>query len=137
MKSIKPGRGPSAMGAIGSVAIGLFGVIWTIGAANMGAPIFFVFFGVVFVGFAVTAGIYHFKNATGENRMSVFDITENQEEPDPLDDYFNQRARSNHTISEINSATDRNITYCPYCGSKVIEQTYKYCPKCGKEVRVN
>ena len=40
MRSIKPGRGPSAMGAVGSAAIGVFGIFWTISAANMGAPVF-------------------------------------------------------------------------------------------------
>ncbi|MNC33863.1 Double zinc ribbon [compost metagenome] len=67
--------------------------------------------------------------------MSVFDITENHEEPDPIDHYFNQRARSNHTNAEVHSSAESNFEYCPYCGSKVIEETYKYCPKCGKEIR--
>ncbi|WP_240927457.1 hypothetical protein [Paenibacillus thiaminolyticus] len=66
MKSIKPGRGPSAMEAIGSIAVGIFGVIWTFAAANMGAPIFFVLFGIVFVGLAVIQGIYHFKMLRGQ-----------------------------------------------------------------------
>ena len=35
MKSIKPGRGPSMMGAIVGIAIAVFGILWTIGAADM------------------------------------------------------------------------------------------------------
>ena len=30
MKSIKPGRGPSAMGAMGSAFAVIFGIFWTI-----------------------------------------------------------------------------------------------------------
>ena len=40
MKSIKPGRGPSAMGAMGSIIAVIFGIFWTIAAASMGAPFF-------------------------------------------------------------------------------------------------
>ena len=49
MKSIKPGRGPSAMGAMGSVVAIIFGIFWTIMAASMGAPLFFPIFGVIFI----------------------------------------------------------------------------------------
>ena len=46
MKSVKPGRGPSAMGAMGSVIAVIFGIFWTIAAASMGAPGIFPLFGV-------------------------------------------------------------------------------------------
>ena len=45
MKHIKPGRGPSAMGALGSVIAVVFGIFWTVSAASMGAPISFSIFG--------------------------------------------------------------------------------------------
>jgi ribosomal protein L32 len=134
LKSIKPGRGPSAMGAIGSVAIGIFGVFWTIGAANMGAPIFFVFFGIVFVGLAVVQGIYHYKNATGKNRMSVFDFTDHHEEPDPLERYVFKSATQRDSNSEHYSKDMETFNYCPFCGEKVINDAYRFCPKCGKEI---
>ena len=44
MKSVKPGRGPSAMGAFGSLAAVLFGIVWTAVAASSGAPGFFPLF---------------------------------------------------------------------------------------------
>lgn len=130
MKSIKPGRGPSAMGAIGSVAVGIFGVLWTIGAASMGAPTFFVLFGIVFVGLAIIQGIFHFKNATGRNRMSLLDITDSKEEPDPLDNYFNQNRNIDDRILD-----ESDLNFCPYCGHKVLDDSYKFCSKCGKEIR--
>lgn len=37
MKSVKPGRGPSAMNAVGSIAVGIFGVFWTIGVPIAGS----------------------------------------------------------------------------------------------------
>nr|WP_312027289.1 zinc ribbon domain-containing protein [Paenibacillus typhae] len=119
------------MSAIGSIAVGVFGVFWTIGAAQMGAPVFFVAFGVIFVGLAVVQGIYHFKNATGKNRMSLMDITDRNEEPDPLDTFFKKSANSDH-LSHESQESDNALSYCPYCGSKVTNEAYQFCPRCGK-----
>jgi len=134
-KSIKPGRGPSAMGAVGSIAIGLFGIFWTIMAASMGAPIFFVFFGIIFVGIAIVQAIYHYNNATAKNRMSLFDITETNDEPDPLNRYINQtQEQDNNQFNEqLNNASSAN--YCPYCGNKISDNSYSYCSRCGKEIK--
>ena len=71
MKSIKPGRGPSAMGAMGSVVAIIFGIFWTIMAASMGAPVFFPIFGVIFVLLGVVQAVYHFKNATGKELLRI------------------------------------------------------------------
>ena len=91
MKSVKPGRGPSMMGGIGSIFAAVFGLIWTCGAASMGAPGFFLLFGVVFIGIGVVNAVYSFKNATGENRYSDFDIVDSHEEPDPLNERFGRQ----------------------------------------------
>lgn len=135
MRSIKPGRGPSSMGAVGSIGAGLFGVLWTIGAAQMGAPVFFVGFGIIFVGIAIAQGIYHYKNATGKNRMSLMDITEGNEEPDPLDTYLRTSASSASQSVESHT-TENKTSYCPYCGSKVANEAYQFCPSCGKNLSV-
>ncbi|UQZ37092.1 zinc ribbon domain-containing protein [Paenibacillus sp. PK3_47] len=135
MRSVKPGRGPSGMGAIGSIGAGLFGVLWTIGAAQMGAPLFFVGFGVIFVGIAVAQGIYHYKNATGKNRMSLMDITSGNEEPDPLDSYFRKSSSSSASYSTDAYSSEDNLTYCPYCGNKLANEAYRFCPSCGKELK--
>ncbi|AIQ47542.1 hypothetical protein R70723_17855 [Paenibacillus sp. FSL R7-0273] len=135
MRSIKPGRGPSGMNAVGSVAVGVFGIFWTIMAVQMGAPIFFAAFGIIFVGLAIGQAIYHFKNATGKNRMSLLDITEHNEEPDPLDRFY-QKPPSSAPHSRGNNANDNEneneLSYCPYCGSKVTNAAYQFCPRCGK-----
>ena len=132
-KSIKPGRGPSAMGAIGGVAVGLFGIFWTITGASMGARIFLVFFGIMFVGIAFIQVVYHFNNATRKNRMSLFDIT--TDEPDPLDKYVNktQEEVNDQFREQLNSISGLN--FCPFCGSKINNNSYNYCPKCGKELQ--
>ena len=75
MKSVKPGRGPSAMGAMGSVITVVFGIFWTIMAAAMGAPFFFPLFGVLFIVMGVVQAVYHFKNAAGKERYSAFDLS--------------------------------------------------------------
>jgi DNA-directed RNA polymerase subunit RPC12/RpoP len=49
---------PGATGSlIGAVVAGVFGVIWTIGAASMGAPWFFPLFGLVFIAAAIASGV--------------------------------------------------------------------------------
>ena len=52
MKSVKPGRGPSMMGGIMSIFVGLFGIFWTIMAIRIGGGIFAAF-GVIFVALAI------------------------------------------------------------------------------------
>lgn len=123
MKSIKPGRGPSAMGAAGSLIAIVFGIFWTIMAYSItrDSPfplvgIFFPAFGVLFVIMGVVQTIYHYKNATGKERMSVFDITDSKEEDDPLNRRFGKEQ-----------------SYCPFCGTKV-DGEYHFCPKCGKKL---
>ncbi len=125
LKSVKPGRGPSAMGAVGSVIGVIFGVIWTGAAASAEAPPFFLAFGVLFIIVGIVQALYHYKNATGENRFSAFDITEDGEEPDPLD----RRGRGDLGQEEPDGA----YRFCPYCGARFGEG-FVYCAKCGREL---
>lgn len=127
MRSVKPGRGPSMMGGIGSVVAIVFGIFWTILAANMTAGfglfgVIFPMFGVCFIIMGIVNAVYSFKNATSENRYSAFDITEDGEEPDPL-----ERRRP--------SAPPRSSEggFCPYCGAPT-ESGFAFCRKCGKEL---
>lgn len=129
MKSIKPGRGPSSMGAMGSLFVIIFGIFWTIKAGTMGAPIFFVLFGCMFIGTGIVQFIYNYKNARGKNRMSLYDITDESEESDPFDRLINKR--ENQSIHDVNKV-GTNHKYCPYCGEKMNEE-FKFCPSCGRE----
>lgn len=125
MKSIKPGRGPSMMsGIVGIFMIG-FGIVWTILAAQ--ASGFFAIFGVLWTGIAIVITVYNFKNATGRNRFSAFDITNSGEESDPLNERFGDTRASTDTKAGNGSR------YCPYCGSAV-EGDFKYCNQCGREL---
>ena len=111
------------MGAFGSVIGVLFGVIWTGAAASMGAPPFFLLFGVLFIIVGIVQAVYNYKNATGENRFSAFDITEDGEEPDPLD----------RRVPAEPGKPEEGCRYCPYCGAKLGEG-FAYCGKCGREL---
>lgn len=147
MKSIKPGRGPSAMGAFGAAAVSIFGVFWTIGAASAGAPGFFVAFGVVFVLLGIGQAVYNFQNATGKNRFSEYDITDEKEESDPFNEYVakeNDRDTDNgYANAYTTNLEDHGMTtdaansntkiFCPYCGAKA-EPEFSYCTKCGKKL---
>lgn len=139
MKSMKPGRGPSMMGGVGSVVAIVFGVLWTILAAGitsdaseMGAPgiisVVFPLFGLCFIGMGVVNAVYHFKNATSENRYSSFDIVEDGEETDPLNERFG--AKRPETPPKVGPHEDG---FCPYCGAPV-EGEYAFCRKCGREL---
>ena len=130
MKSVKPGRGPSAMGAMGSVIAVIFGIFWTIGAASMGAPPLFPLFGVLFVIIGIVQTVYNLKNATGKNRYSSFDIVEDAEEPDPLDQRFGDGC--GHTSGDA-AASDGSFRFCPYCGAKLGAE-FEFCGKCGKKL---
>ena len=124
MKSIKPGRGPSFMSGISSILVALFGVVWTIIAASMGGGLF-ALFGLIFIAYAVVQAVYNFKNATGKNRYSAYDITDEHEEPDPLNEIF-----GGQTVKE---KTDVENRFCPYCGAP-LAQDFEYCNKCGKKL---
>lgn len=129
MKSVKPGRGPSALGAWMAVVAATVGIFWTISAAQMGAPGFFLLFGILFVLTGVIMAIYHFKNATGKNRYSEFDITGDGEEPDPLQQRFGHADEpAAPTAESLHEEGD-----CPYCGASV-EQGDAFCRRCGKQL---
>ena len=115
------------MGAVGSVIAVIFGIFWTITAASMGAPFFFPLFGVLFILLGLANAIYSFVNATGKNRFSAFDITDDGEEEDPLNEHFGEKREDSP------KASDGETVYCPYCGEKA-EKGYRYCRKCGKEL---
>lgn len=133
MKSIKPGRGPSMMGAFGSAAVTIFGVVWTFSTVSMGAPMFFAFFGIIFVILGIVQTIYNLKNTIGKNRFSVYDLTDSNEESDPLNKHFSKES-SWSTLEESDDNID--IRYCPYCGDKV-EKDYLFCKKCGHRLPFN
>ena len=130
MKSIKPGRGPSMMNAVGSLIGIVFGIIWTCIAASMGAPFFFPLFGLVFIGIGVVNAIYNFKNATGDNRYSAYDIVDEDEEPDPLNRRFRPDPPDSQTPPDSDGSSPR---FCPYCGAP-LQGDYAYCPRCGKSL---
>lgn len=129
MKSVKPGRGPSMMNGVASVFVGVFGVIWTIAAASMGAPWFFCLFGVIFVVLAIAQALYNLHNATAKRRFSAFDITGDGEEPDPFDHAPEWEHHEDTTAQTQGNAG----SFCPYCGART-EADYRFCRKCGREL---
>ena len=126
MKSIKPGRGPLLEGMIGNIFAAVFGVIWTFGAASIDAPSFFILFGIVFVILGIVRAVYSYSQATSGNRHSAFDIVDEHEEPDPLNERL---GRPSAPEGPRTSAAG----FCPYCGAPA-ESDYAFCRRCGKEL---
>lgn len=118
------------MNVWGAVVAVIFGIVWTILAASSGAPAIFPIFGVLFIITGVISGVYNYKNATSKNRYSSFDITDENEERDPLDERF---GKSEGSAPENSQPADNGNGFCPYCGTPT-ESGYMYCRKCGKKL---
>lgn len=129
MKSIKPGRGPSKLSAIGYTAAAVFGVMWCIIAGSMGAGMM-IPFGVFFIIFAICGAVYSYKNATSDNRYSIVDIVDESEESDPLNQKYGKKHSSNQTPDKKKG---NSVAFCPYCGVKV-ELAFDFCPSCGNRL---
>lgn len=117
------------MGGVMSVAVALFGVFWTIMAVSTGAW-FMAPFGLIFIGVSVFNAVYNFKNATGKNRYSQYDITDENEEPDPWNEKFGEKRDNNCDVKPQTLADSR---YCPYCGAKAAPD-FEFCNVCGKKI---
>lgn len=126
MKSVKRGRAPSFSAGIASLGAAVFGLIWTIAVIKMGGGIFGLF-GLVFIAIGVSNAVINFKNATGKNRYSEYDITDSAEEPDPLNERFGNPYTSQGNIPGNNSE------FCPYCGTKA-DRDFEFCKKCGRKL---
>ena len=125
MKSIKPGRGPSGMGAFMGVVLVIFGICWLGIAVSIGA-FMMIPFGLLFIAVAVVNTVYNYKNATGKNRYSAFDIVDEGEEEDSLNARFGEKREA----EETNAGGKK---FCPYCGEKVDEE-HKFCGNCGSKL---
>lgn len=135
MKSIKPGRGPSRQAAAGSLFSIVFGIIWTVAACFMaseagGIGLIFPLFGLCFVGMGIYNAVYHYKNATDENRTSLMDIVDSDEEPDPWQERSGSRRTSDQAAPQREGAAP---AYCPWCGEK-LGSDFAFCPKCGRRL---
>lgn len=124
MRSIKPGRGPSGMSFIGAIVSVIFGIFWTIIAFSISsvAPFgiigsIFPLFGIIFIIIGIVNAVYHYKNTTGKNRFSIYDITDSSEEGDPADKWIKENEDK----------------FCPYCGV-TLDNDFQFCPKCGKKI---
>lgn len=133
MKSIKPGRGPSMMGGVAGIFMILFGIVWTVAASQMGAGGLFTLFGVIWTCMAAATTFYNFKNATGKNRYSSFDITDEDEEPDPFNERFGYGQEGREAPEDDQKPAPAPSRFCPYCGAPAGEE-FEFCNRCGKKL---
>lgn len=102
------------MGALVSVVAIIFGIGWTIMAytitRNSPFPVvgvLFPLFGVLFILIGIVQLVYNIKNTVSARRMSIVDITDNQEEADPLNEAFGRPAMSRSNPSVVSSVEGR------------------------------
>lgn len=114
------------MGGVVSIAGALFGAFWMYIVISNGGGLFGLF-GLIFVFIGICNAVMNFKNATGKNRYSEYDITDEGEEPDPLNERFGNPYGGGY------SASSPDNVFCPYCGNKV-ENDFEYCNKCGRRL---
>lgn len=135
------------MSGMGCIIAAILGIFWTIGASkilsssdgavySLGQPYgtgsigtIFSLFGVLFTLSAIACAIYNFKNATSGQRYSEYDITDSDEEPDPMNERYAQKASSVHKYES--AAVGK--AFCPYCGIPVGNE-YRFCSSCGKKL---
>ena len=140
MKSVKGGRAPSLMGAVVAFAFALFGIVFISYMVSMinsssagresGATIIFIAFGIVWVVATAGSGIYELYNFKAKNRPSIVDITDGNEEPDPLNEYFHGK----YEVESTGASAEKSSMYCPYCG-KPIQTDFTFCSHCGKGLK--
>ena len=135
MKSIKRGRASSLTSGIVGIAmsIAFFGIATQV-SSDFGEFAFVpMIMGLIVLGLSIGEII----GATRKNRFSEYAITDDGEEPDPLNQYYGGQAQSTQNWQSPISAPAQSGTaaqsYCPYCGTRV-EQGFAYCPSCGKRL---
>ena len=140
MKSIKQGRGPSLIGGIVALGMSVFGLVmagevrateshFSAFGSNPGAG-GGVTFCYLFSGACILVGIYSIYCAVAKNRPSHLDITDGDEEPDPLNEHFHGR----YDVESTKSPSAKGGMYCPYCG-KPVQADFAFCSHCGKELK--
>ena len=135
MKSIKRGRASSLTSGIVGIALSIafFGIATQV-SSDFGEFAFVpMIMGLIVLGLSIGEII----GATRKNRFSEYDITDDGEEPDPLNQYYGAQARPDQErqspAATPTGADAALASYCPYCGTR-IEQGYAYCPSCGKRL---
>ena len=135
MYSIKPGRGPSFKGALGSVVTIVFGMAWIILASSGAWPGWMAIPGALLVLAAAGDFLYSLFNVVAKNRMSEIDIVKYGAEPDPIAAALGHIEKADSPAVAAPAGTKRKIAgaFCPFCGEKV-QQDFAFCPKCGKDI---
>lgn len=135
MKSIKRGRASSmTSGIVGIVmSMAFFGIAMQVSDGFGEFAFMPIIMGLIVLG----ASIAEIIGATRKNRFSEYDITDDGEEPDPLNQYYGAQARPDQErqspAATPTGADAALASYCPYCGTRV-GHGFAYCPSCGKRL---
>lgn len=129
--SVKPGRGPSVLGGVFAIVFGLFSFFLVGDVSSNDAPGAFIAMGYLIGVFAIVGGIYQLYNAGARNRLSDFDVTVGDEEPDPISRAIGRRGSTSRPRAAGGPATTGG--FCPHCGTG-LQTGFKFCSSCGKSL---
>ena len=111
------------------IGAAVFGVFWCVFAVAIGGG-FMLPFGIIFIVIAIAMAVYSYHNATAKDRYSIFDIVDENEEKDPLNEKY---GRKKEEYDRGSNAGGTDVNFCPYCGRQ-LEKGFDFCPKCGKKI---
>ena len=75
---------------VSAIGAAVFGVFWCVFAVAIGGG-FMLPFGIIFIVIAIAMAVYSYHNATAKDRYSIFDIVDENEEKDPLNEKYGRK----------------------------------------------
>lgn len=72
----------------------------------------------------ITMRVKAYHNATADDRYSLVDKVDSDEETDPLNEKYSHKVDRGNKSDSIQGTS---VAYCPYCG-KPVEGDFDFCP---------
>ncbi|MCH4887493.1 hypothetical protein EZV73_07915 [Acidaminobacter sp. JC074] len=106
-----------------SAAFGIvFAFFWTGTAVRMGAPKFFVLFGVFFIGMSIYQFVTQIKHLTKKRHKVSESLDDDNRQVEAL------------LERDVKSPVEtKSYNFCPECGEQ-LKKKYKRCPACGDKL---
>jgi len=123
--SFEPNRNSSAPGVVVGIGVVLFGLFWIGMAARMGAPVFMLLFGVVFVVVALSKVVFAGRKMNSSTPLSELDMKTPHDSLGPLDETYGEGS-GEYRITTAPESVEERLTDLKSLKSKglVTEEEY-------------